>query len=577
MRLIEKFRYYLEQDNNRKLDDFKKMCRLAREVAFIQAQLTESVNKTVPLIEQYRKQLATIRNHYQDFADWDIKERLSLDRQWWLNMMTQGGSSLVEAEVQSDLSSFSSQRMGEHNQLNMVDDEKLISEHNKILQQIKHDVVELFEKATNPDNTPKDMGCYRFIEMCLQLIENIKQQMQRWGELCHSTRVAQQEKNNIEEDESYHEWCQTQQQIYNKLLNESLIVLCAQGDLDTIKDKWHELQEELNLCYGWTEYDEQGNDIGSEKIYPLHVACQERQLEVARFLIKMGANPALEDSQQFWDPETHQYRGHRAYDYLTDETDKTLYSNYLLKQRRLSDLEQNSLIVLCNYGDLKAIQKNWRHLKKELNQTQYGYYPLHVACEERHMELIKFLLKQGANPELRDGNNCQANDYLDVANGQYIEKVNAVQQTSNSWCAKLFCCFSNQPVQASNRPSASAERRRTIDSDSSLPIHYESSEAGSSHGGSPQVDRSGSPRWSWPAPDSYEQANDEDQQLTANGNNDPDPRPVVSEANTRPQDEEPLNRQQFVPNDFWRLYGSVQLDAGNGVRVSYTENGPITF
>lgn len=579
MRLIEKFNNFLHEEHQQKMkSDLDQSVSMLYDISRIYSRLTLELQKSYPLINEYYKQLQNLKQCYEHQPDWDARERLNRNKILWREMID-SELSLMHSDAQADLDSYNQAReVSPHLENLQTNYKPFFDDITNKINQYKQKVEGLVETVLETDYQQLEGSCVEFIETCLKQIREILNELNDWQQSFENCNVEFGEKYQHEKDLDYPYYLEIQQQIYDKLLNESLIVLCAKGDLTTIKNKWDELQEELNFCYGWTEYDEYGHDKGSERVYPLHVACQERQLEVVRFLIKMGADPSLEDSQLFWDAEARQFRGHRAYDYLIYDADKTLYSNYLLKQRRLNDLDKNSLIVLCNRGDLTTIQKNWCNLKKELNRTEYGYYPLHVACDEGYTEIVKFLLKQGANPELRDGNNCQANDYLDVDNGQYIVKAND-DQTSSSWCAKLFCCFLNHPVQTSNRPSTSAGRRRMIDSDSSLPI-YASSESGSSQRDAPRHSQPGLPTWAWPAPDTYEQNTAEDQQLTANEEDndptpryDPGPRPVSTEAQQPIPEEETYS--EYLANSVWSR--DIRLDPGNGVSVGYSENGPLTF
>ena len=104
---------------------------------------------------------------------------------------------------------------------------------------------------------------------------------------------------------------------------------------------------------------------------------------------------------------------------------------------------KHSLVSYCASGDLKTIKKDFKQLKSELNTYDFGVYPLHVACQEGHIELARWLYQRGAKAGLKDAFGKTANDYL-TDNGYTLETLT----TSNYWqnlksgLRLFFCCAS---------------------------------------------------------------------------------------------------------------------------------------
>jgi hypothetical protein len=86
------------------------------------------------------------------------------------------------------------------------------------------------------------------------------------------------------------------------------------------------------------------------------------------------------------------------------------------KKQKVIRKTERSLHCYCEIGDEQHVLKAFKGLsssaKRQLaNKKVNGYYPLHLACRKRQINIVRYLLKKGANKNLRDRFGRTAIDY----------------------------------------------------------------------------------------------------------------------------------------------------------------------
>jgi len=63
---------------------------------------------------------------------------------------------------------------------------------------------------------------------------------------------------------------------------------------------------------------------------------------------------------------------------------------------------ERSFIDACYYGEWKKVAMHIRHGAKPNQPDDRGYYPIHMACQEGHLKVVKILLKGGTDLGVKD-------------------------------------------------------------------------------------------------------------------------------------------------------------------------------
>ncbi|ETW27068.1 hypothetical protein PFFCH_05509, partial [Plasmodium falciparum FCH/4] len=87
--------------------------------------------------------------------------------------------------------------------------------------------------------------------------------------------------------------------------------------------------------------------------------------------------------------------------------------------------DNNICDILCQHvvmGDLASIKKNLKHNPSLINKkNSSGLTPLHYACDRGYIDIVKYLVNQGANINVEDS---YGDTPLHMA--AYSEKLNVV-------------------------------------------------------------------------------------------------------------------------------------------------------
>lgn len=65
---------------------------------------------------------------------------------------------------------------------------------------------------------------------------------------------------------------------------------------------------------------------------------------------------------------------------------------------------ERSFVDACYYGEWKKVAMHIRGGVEPNKPDDRGYYPLHMACQEGHLNVVKVLVKGGADLKVKDDN-----------------------------------------------------------------------------------------------------------------------------------------------------------------------------
>ena len=128
---------------------------------------------------------------------------------------------------------------------------------------------------------------------------------------------------------------------------------------------------------------------------PLHYACQEGHIEIVEYLISKGANAEAKDIYE----QTPHLIASENNDLPSNLRPLIIY----LTTNKPRDYEPN-IFQACKEGKLTSVQwliEQENEYNKNITDSDKKT-PLHYACEEGHLPIVKYLISKGANIEARD-------------------------------------------------------------------------------------------------------------------------------------------------------------------------------
>lgn len=173
-------------------------------------------------------------------------------------------------------------------------------------------------------------------------------------------------------------------QIFNLSKNRGdFLEACQNHDLDKIKRLWPKIGG-----FNWSIYAPQYSPLRSDKYSPLDVCIKFRNLNLAEFFLKNGADPNFKES-------------------LLSSKPPCVFETFRDVGRRTNSIDIEILKLLLKNGVHKQINKIWNPSR---GYDKYkGNNILHVALKKGVSdEVIELLLKNGADPliENKDSDNA---------------------------------------------------------------------------------------------------------------------------------------------------------------------------
>lgn len=130
-----------------------------------------------------------------------------------------------------------------------------------------------------------------------------------------------------------------------------------------------------------------------QDLSPLHVACSTGHDEIAAYLLQLGANPAWTDREN-----------HTALDHAV----RSGHPKVAARLRTLTVANDNEtrlsdLLPLCEQGDLEAVKRHVAAYPNDATKADCkGLTALHSAALVGNVDIVKFLLSEGANVDATD-------------------------------------------------------------------------------------------------------------------------------------------------------------------------------
>ncbi|KAM7495935.1 hypothetical protein LguiA_020349 [Lonicera macranthoides] len=173
-----------------------------------------------------------------------------------------------------------------------------------------------------------------------------------------------------------------------------------------------DLMEVLCLCY--LDLDVNAKDMYNRT--PLHVAAVRGYIEVIRFLVSVGGDPEIIDSNSWTPLHCAAFEGHSEAvelllssstycKYAVNKQGKTAFALAVEKDHsHLYDMLQlgDALQRAARIGDVNAMKRCIVEGGKVNGRDQNGWTPLHRAAFKGKLESVKLLLNNGAQVDVVD-------------------------------------------------------------------------------------------------------------------------------------------------------------------------------
>ncbi|XP_066913327.1 histone-lysine N-methyltransferase EHMT2-like [Clytia hemisphaerica] len=137
----------------------------------------------------------------------------------------------------------------------------------------------------------------------------------------------------------------------------------------------------------------------------LHVASRRGNLLAVKWLIKLGV-PANQQDNFGW----------TALMWCAESDNNSCIIRYLIKQGALTNLLDNEMNICLHWSAIAGSFECARELVSGSSDPQinaknkFGETPLHVAAKGDHFNVAQFLLLNGADPNIKNKQNCTALD-----------------------------------------------------------------------------------------------------------------------------------------------------------------------
>ena len=213
-------------------------------------------------------------------------------------------------------------------------------------------------------------------------------------------------------------------------------------------------------------------DVNSQYFYdkstPLHLSSLKGHVDITRFLIEHGANPAAQDQ-----------RGSTPL-YYASRNGRLDIARILVEHGANAEVQdQDGLTPLHSVswnGDLDIARFLVEHGANPATQDQDGSTPLHSASLNGHLDIARFLVEHGANANAQ--NQCGStplhsaswNGHLDVARFLIEHGANAEAQDQHGW-TPLHEASGNGRLDIARFLVEHGANQAAQDQDGSTPLH----------------------------------------------------------------------------------------------------------
>lgn len=229
------------------------------------------------------------------------------------------------------------------------------------------------------------MSCLQCIICCVKSDTNATNDTKR--EVCDSGMSGSSEtENDTNDDTTTTNEKDTGSEISEPVTIEQCRLLCIgchSGDLGVVKILLKYMNKDVlnqKIYYG-RQY---------ESRFPLEIACSLGHLQIAKELLKAGAN---QQETMYQSVLSASQNGH------VNVVEELIQNGVDVNDQ---DCTRTPLIAACQEGHLKVVEVLIK-AGADIYRTKEKQTPLKVACQQRHLDIVKLLIKTGSDVYLKDG------------------------------------------------------------------------------------------------------------------------------------------------------------------------------
>ena len=178
---------------------------------------------------------------------------------------------------------------------------------------------------------------------------------------------------------------------------------------------------------------------------PLHWAVIVNSPKVVKLLLENGANPNIKN-------EVGMVPLHSVF---KEENTNLLIPKFLIENGANPNIQEEELYTPLHFAiyfnrNLHVIKQLF--IKNTVNVNivnKLNFSPLHYAVQRNNFEMVKFLIDKDANPNIKEGSDCQSLSPIDLCKNENIKKILLEKQIKN-----INLLGENQPSTSGYKPTS---------------------------------------------------------------------------------------------------------------------------